>query len=76
MFKFTQRLVNCEHAHNASGLICTGVAFVYFVSCTLNYLYLNCVIIRYYKRKAEETCTALLDAIAPHQGQRLKKIVN
>lgn len=33
------------------------------------------VIIRYYKRKAEETCTALLDAIAPHQGQRLKRIV-
>lgn len=31
--------------------------------------------LRYYKRKAEETCTALLDAIAPHQGQRLKKIV-
>ncbi|XP_065925464.1 uncharacterized protein [Magallana gigas] len=31
--------------------------------------------LRYYKRKAEETCTALLDAIAPHQGQRLKRIV-
>ncbi|XP_061195035.1 uncharacterized protein LOC133203221 [Saccostrea echinata] len=30
--------------------------------------------LRYYKRKAQETCTALLDAIAPHQGERLKKI--
>lgn len=40
-------------------------------TCILNV----CKIIRCYKRKAEETCTPLLDAIARHQEQRLKKIV-
>lgn len=45
--------------------------YALLTTCILNV----CIIIRYYKRKAEETCTALLDAIAPHQGQRLMKIV-
>lgn len=40
-------------------------------TCILNV----CKIIRCYKRKAEETYTPLLDAIARHQEQRLKKIV-